>query len=112
MEEKEPVVRAAVWWRAQRVSLDLRVHGFGSYQFPTVDFEDEQKAPLLCGPLHFGLLNTTLDSLTVQGGWGASVGLSLWQCHMPLKLSLGACLMARAQAQPDWVPEAVSLIAR
>ena len=76
------------WWGVQRVSLGLRVSGFGSYHFLTVCFEDEQEVPFPCGCLHSGPLSTGQYSLTVQGGWGGLVALSLWQCHMSLWLSL------------------------
>lgn len=36
-----------------------------------VDFEDEQEAPLLCGPVHSGPLSAGLDSFAEQKGWGA-----------------------------------------
>lgn len=92
MVEEKSVVRVVVGWGAQGVCLGFRVCGFGFYHFLTVYLEGEQKPSLLCGPFHSGFLSDELYSHTIQDGWG----LSLWQCHMSLRLSLGQCLMDRA----------------
>lgn len=92
----------------QRVSLGLRGCRSGSCPLLTVDFEDSQR------PLSPAALSTLFPSAL---DWTASqcrlgVVLSLWRCRMSLRLSLGPCLMGRAQGQWVHAAKAVCLFAR